>query len=414
MLTLDNPEILAQVRLLSAGLLTAVVDDKRVLIVKAHKEALLAARENGGFKIYVAPLPTTSGLTIGLVTAIFDDHDEPLTIRTPLFGEDPFLDEMLEVLHSAEIDIYFFDEHAREWMSYRCSLEDKGSVLKSGKEVVFPTYESSICLAVLDGLEHWFSYRTTEDDDASISVTLKDELWPSDIIILDHREENNDYWGSDGFATQSLTTDKNPGYFQERDIAAGFRKVLDPNQIVLNAYRTDEDLEFTDVIAGTENALILVQAKDSPNTGQSLSRTLARKIKTSESQVEAALKQMTGALNYARRNEPIPLRLKDEKIEIHKNDRRIINLVIVKELFPIQGGVLSAEVKRWHQQGNVLIILDYPAFHNFIHQFGREDVLIDALEGYASALLESEAWVSPKKYVINRILELRKKMGLDD
>lgn len=54
-----------------------------LLIVKAYKEYILAARMNGGFSFYLAPLQSTSGLTVALATAFFDDGDEPLVVRTP-------------------------------------------------------------------------------------------------------------------------------------------------------------------------------------------------------------------------------------------------------------------------------------------------------------------------------------------
>ncbi len=413
MLTLSNPEIIAKVRELGGGLLPIMVEGKRALVVKMHKEALLAARENKGFKFYVAPLPTTSGLTIGLVTAIFDDFDEPLTVRTPLFGGDPFLDEILDVLYSEEINIYFFDEHAREWLSYRCSLNDPGSLLKSGDPVIFPEFQPSLLLPLMKALESWFSYREPEDDSKAITVTLEEELWPSDFAVLDSREGIHSYWGGEGYSYSSLTRDDNPGYFQERDIVAGFQKVFRADQLILNAYRVDEDLEFTDVVASGHEALILVQAKDSPNTDKSLARKLSRKIKTSEGQVSEALGQMRGAFNYALRQEPILLKIQEQQVELLKGERQIINLVVVKELFPSQGSHIAATMKEWYGRGHFLLVLDYPSFSVFTHQFGQEKAFVDTLNHYLLKTISENEWVEPKHYVMARLLEMRRERNLD-
>ncbi len=78
---------------------------------------LLAAKVNRGFKVYVVPVTLASQETIGLVSAFFDDEDEPLVIFTPLFEEDRARD-LIDVLKHSTLDIHFFDELGRELLGY--------------------------------------------------------------------------------------------------------------------------------------------------------------------------------------------------------------------------------------------------------------------------------------------------------
>ncbi len=87
MLTIRYPEVIPIVKELSAGLLpVSFRDESRPnLIIKATKEMLLAAKVNGGFKVYVFPLVLAGQATIGLISAFFDNEDEPLVNRHSTF-----------------------------------------------------------------------------------------------------------------------------------------------------------------------------------------------------------------------------------------------------------------------------------------------------------------------------------------
>src|SRR5258708_24812481 len=112
---------------------------KRLLGIKATKEMILAARMNQSFKIYVVPLASTIGVVPALATAFFDDADEPLIVMTPLFDDDMPLD-VRELLAYEELEIYFLDEHNREWMSYRASVRDGGCCFVDGTDLTFVPY----------------------------------------------------------------------------------------------------------------------------------------------------------------------------------------------------------------------------------------------------------------------------------
>lgn len=46
-------------------------------------------------------------------------------IHTPLFGDDAFSQGIIEILKYDEVDVYSFDEHNYEWMSFCTALEDR-------------------------------------------------------------------------------------------------------------------------------------------------------------------------------------------------------------------------------------------------------------------------------------------------
>ena len=257
---------------------------KLLLAVKVPKEYILASHVRGGFSFYLAPLQSSWGLTVALATAFFDDCDEPLVLRTLLFDE-PLGNDLLELLTYEEFEAYFFDEHGREWMSYRSSVHDKSSLIATGQEFGLLTYHPQTVNSIYESLDMWFACRTAEDDANAIKVVFEEELHPSDILILDVRHNDHNYFGSGGYSHSSLKREV-PGYYQERDIIACLKRAFGGAQLALNPMRRDNGKEFVDILAVSHNHLLLVQAKDSPNTEVSLSRTIERKRRASHHQIK--------------------------------------------------------------------------------------------------------------------------------
>src|ERR1700692_2685521 len=65
---------------------------------------------------------------------------------------------------------------------------------------------------------------------------------------------------------------ENPGYYQERHIAVALHRTFSGERIAINPLRADNGKEFADVIAVLDKHLLIVQAKDSPNTEASPTR----------------------------------------------------------------------------------------------------------------------------------------------
>lgn len=410
MLTILHPNVLASVLEFPGGLLPARLNEtgKLLLILKVPKEYILAARMNGGFSFYLAPLPSTSGLTVALATAFFDDSDEPLVVRTPLFNE-PLGNDLLELLTYDEFDIHFFDEHGREWMSHRASVQDEGSLLATGEEFGLLTYHPQTVNSMYEALDTWFGYRTAEDDAKAIKIAFEEELSPSDIFILNARHEDHDYHGSGGFSRSTLERE-NPGYFQERDIVSGLKRAFRGEQLALNPMRRDNGKEFVDVLAVNQTHLLLVQAKDSPNTQVSLSRTLDRKRRTSHSQIEKGVKQAKGAAAYVRGHPNLELSIDKNDFDIEVGGKRIVSLVIVQEMFADEGDSFVARYREMEESGDVFVMLDYAAFNSFCHEFPDEQQLLAALADYSAKILAKGFWIDPRTYVLEFIQERLSKL----
>lgn len=410
MLTVLHPAILRSVLEYPGGLLPVRHKEtgKLLLIVKVQKEYILAARMKGGFSFYLAPLPSTSGLTVALITAFFDDGDEPLVIRTPLFDE-PLGKGLLELLTYDEFEAYFFDEHGREWMSHQTSVHDKGSLIATGEEFGLLTYHPQTVNSIYKNLETWFGYRTAEDDANAIKVVFEEELSPPDIFILDARHDDHDYYGSGGFSHSSLERG-NPGYFQERDIVAGLKRAFRGEQLALNPMRRDNDKEFVDVLAINHTHLLLVQAKDSPNTEASLSRTIDRKRRTSNSQIEKGVKQAKGAAAYARRHHNLELSVDKDHFDIDAGSKKIVSLVVVQEMFTDEGDAFVARYREMEGSGDVFVMLDYAAFNSLCHEFPDEQQLLNVFADYSARILAGGIWIDPRTYVLEFIQERLSKL----
>ena len=120
MITLKHPTVARELAQFPGGLLPAQLlgVQPNVLVVKCSKEMILAAKVHRELRFYLVPLDADGVNTYGLVTAVFDDPDEPLVIRTPLL-DDEFGNGIFDLLCTQTFDIHFFDEHDRELLGYR-------------------------------------------------------------------------------------------------------------------------------------------------------------------------------------------------------------------------------------------------------------------------------------------------------
>ena len=121
MLSLRFPSILDHLRQFGYGLQPVRMQSNGsfMLIIKMNKEAILTARLNQQIKVYLIPDIREQGKSLGLITTFFDDHDEPITLTTPLFSDDAMLHDLALLLGQEVFDLYFFDEHDRELMGFR-------------------------------------------------------------------------------------------------------------------------------------------------------------------------------------------------------------------------------------------------------------------------------------------------------
>ena len=90
MLTILQPHLLQHVRDLHHGLST-IANDKDgtfILIIKAPKEYILAAKSKQRVGFYLAPCQMNGDTCYSLITTYEDDDLNPLMINTPLLDDE--------------------------------------------------------------------------------------------------------------------------------------------------------------------------------------------------------------------------------------------------------------------------------------------------------------------------------------
>jgi hypothetical protein len=392
MLSILHPEILYHIRGFEYGLMPIYLpkENKYILLVKATKEGILTVSTNNAFKVYLIKSADMGISHLGLVTAFFDNHDEPLTITTPLFSNDEMLTDITSLFSQERFEVYFFDENNYELLGAKIHNKHYNRFSNEIKCSTFPEFLKINTLEVWKNMDHQFGLRTLDDDYNAYEIKLEGRLYPDDVMIMDVRENFSGFNDSqNSIAVASLHRDRDPGPMQEKDIARLFRRLFEKNEIFLNPFRADdikkEKRELVDILIITKNVMLFVQAKDSPNTADMLQRSIERKHKTVRGHIKKATDQIRGALCYARDNDGITISIDDNPIKIERSGRQLVGLIVVKELFDDDYPECSAPVLKLVRELDMPInLLDYPQLHvltqNFTTQSGFINGLFDALD----------------------------------
>lgn len=396
MFSLMHPEILGHLGGLQYGFQPVrLPSGERVLIIKATKEAILTAKLQQGFKVYAVP-DGRDDKRLGLVSAFFDDADEPITLTTPLFAQDDLLADLIAVFKQESFELYFFDEHDRELIGVRVTDPAVAQWAEAFSSCEFRVLDMAEVPDVLSAISDWFSRRDEADDDAALAITFSEPLYPDDFVIIDAREEGFDFIAAGSKPLSSLVRE-DPGPFQERDIVKLMSRLFPPEHILLNPFRTDANTEFADVVVAHEDVVLIIQAKDSPNTPETLGRTLDRKRKAIESHLDKAVKQLRGAFSHMDSDDTLILRTPDAEAEIPLEDRYIIGLVVLREMFDDQFKDYSAPVLRLMLDAErPCLVLDYAALHILTCSLGSWEALVGALDNMVTFGLEHGEFPRPR------------------
>lgn len=382
MLTLLHPYILPMIQGYPGGLLPLRVSNGTFkLVIKAPKEVLLAARMNRGFKIYVVPIALGAVRTCGLISAFFDDADQPLILQTPLFEAEDVRD-LVTALLMPELDVHMFDEHGRELLGYHAKLDQVSQTrdLLLATADVLPPFSMDAARNVLDQMPRWFSLRGPDDDTAAITFKFCEALVPDDLFIQDMRPENHSFQGSAPFSSTTLVREE-PGVFQERDIALLLQRIFAPSEIYLNPRRTTDDEEIADLIVASATHVIFIQAKDSPNTEKVLQNTLDRKRATALKSLRKAVGQLRGAFRYSRSGSPMRIMVDGAEVGLPLDGRSLRGLVVVKELFsPDYSDYTPPLLQVSEEAGVPSVPLDYPELHMYTAHLRDEHSFVGALD----------------------------------
>jgi len=380
MLALRYPSILAEIQQMPVGILPIVLEDKElpILVVKAPKEYLLAAKIEKSLKIYLVTLNVENINTLGLVTAFFDDEDEPLVIKTPLFLDD-FSIVLFKLLRAGQVSVHFFDELSRERLIYNSNVEIPNETEKKIDEISLLDFSFPNARAMISDIEISFGTRTIVDNEQAITISLNDSVYAEDILIQDIRPDLHSYHGARGFSHTMLEREE-PGTYQEEDIIQCLLLVFSPKQIYLSPKRIYDNEEVCDVLVVTDTQVLLVQAKDSPNIERISRQKLLRKRNNVLSALKKATNQVKGAIGYYRRiKDRMEFFINGERHSIETKSLEAKTLVVVKELFSDQYGEYSLLLLDVFREKSVpCIALDYPEFHQFCSNLRGEEEFFDA------------------------------------
>lgn len=327
------PDIWEEAIRYPAGLsvLTLPGDTRPTLLIKLQHQYLLTARIQKGFKIYVAPIRLPDLSTISLVSAFMDDEDSPLVVRTSV-GPDRHSQDLLKALRLGEVYVRMIDEHNREILGYKATVDIplETRVLMD----VSKFYETNHDLehAMSEFASVWFSTRSPKDDVQAISVKLDTPIYDEDRKFKDERPDLFKFHGFNGFTEVSLVK-LEPGQFQEMDILLLLQRIFRADQIYHSPRRINDGEEICDILVITDQFCLVVQAKDSPNTEDTLLSTLERKRLKAKKQLNEGCKQVAGAIGYFRRVQPLSFTINCSSSEIDLGKREIFSLVVIRERF---------------------------------------------------------------------------------
>ena len=153
--------------------------------------------------------------------------------------------------------------------------------------------------------------------------------------------------------------------------------------------RANEGREFVDVLVATANTVLLIQAKDSPITAATLSRTIDRKKATAAAHVKKAASQLKGSINHLRSGSSIEIITNGQRCDVSMSGREVFGLVIVKEMFDPERSACSRLVLSVFEETDIpCLLLDYLEFQQLTFFRRTEESFVGTLREIFSAARE--------------------------
>lgn len=334
MITVLHPEIYRKVIGFPGGI--AAFPDPNggapLLVVKATKEFILAAKVFAQFKIYLVPVEVAGFATKALVSAFFDDEEAPLIITTPLLEGDQGR-ELSKALGCQTLNVHFFDEHGREYLVYEAELSVPPATKEAVDQIELINADPMQIIHLLDDAAIWFSYRNAQHDEDAITVKLLVSKFGDSLAFTDARHPLHSHHGAKGFSLSVLEREE-PGTFQEEDIIKCLGLSFDQSMIYHSPKRVTDGEEICDVMVVTQNRLLIIQAKDNPNIERIARQKLTRKRTAAKKAFDSAIGQIRGAHTYIKScGDQLRFRINDDDHTIDMGRMELWALAIVKEIF---------------------------------------------------------------------------------
>jgi len=402
MLSLKDPSVLKQIKALVYGYMPLQYNDGRYcLIIKVSKEVILTARVNNSFKIYIVPDPVIPNQSLGFLSAFLDNDREPLALFTPLDGTDETLCSLPEALSQDTFKLYFFDEHNRELMGVHAQVSDLEHFRKTLSSLSFSSCNQDEIHATYTKMNEWFYSQDTSHNAFAFHVCLGERLYPDNFFIVDL--QNIDFGNIDitneEYDVESLREQINPtslnrreaGAFQERDIVALLRRCFLGDKTVLNPVRDDTGTELCDILIVSDETVLLIQAKDSPNTEDMLRRSIERKKSVTRKHIEKAARQLRGAITHVLGDNKIVLKNSSPSEHIDTGDRDVFGLIIVNEIFDDEFRECSTPVLAVAKEKNQpCLLVDYATLNSMTLYSPSKEAFLDIFKEIFGIALKND------------------------
>ena len=178
MLSVLYPEMFYHLRDFNYGLMPIYMpkDNKYILVIKTTKEGILTASANNSFKVYLIKSVAKKVSHLGMATAFFDDHDEPLTIMTPLFSNGGMLKDLTNLFSQEKFEVYFFDENNYERLGAKIHNEHFDRFSKEINTATLPEFQRNKILDVWNSMDRQFALRNVDDDRNAYEMKLEGQV----------------------------------------------------------------------------------------------------------------------------------------------------------------------------------------------------------------------------------------------
>ena len=103
--------------------------------------------------------------------------------------------------------------------------------------------------------------------------------------------------------------------------------------IYMNPKRPDDGREFVDLMVVSPKHILLIHAKDSPNTEKTIERSMNRKKLRTLSHIQKAISQMRGSIRYLQASDTLQVIVGKNLRTFSVEDRQVLGLVVVTEMF---------------------------------------------------------------------------------
>lgn len=198
-----------------------------------------------------------------------------------------------------------------------------------------------------------------------------------------------------------------PGITHELEIATALARVFPQSAVYHSPTRLDGRVnkEICDILVAHDDFIIVVQAKDSPNTIETIQSSTSSREHRIRKQVEAGINQLSGAVRHIKQLPVLDFCVGDDCHHIDIESKQVLGLVVVSELYTtiesFNPVLDEAKAKRnWEFAVNCLkskppltsvptLVTDFPALDDLSRWSANPVEFIESIVNQSKAALET-------------------------